>query len=138
MPWFTGWMWPSAAVGHGWLNLGPTLVKVLVLPALRTPLFLLWRSRGATGRVRTTPGALPTAAASMDGSDGRPDGRPGVGKGLKRGLGPRRLVQRRGPVLAAGRPSICQNGDIANNSNDAVPTWPTAQPVQGVWREQYL
>ena len=72
---------PSAMDG-AWLNLGPTLVKVLVLPG-EDPLFLLWRSRGAIGRVHTTPGALPTAAASMDGSDGRPDGRPGEGKGLK-------------------------------------------------------
>ena len=51
---------------------------------VRTPIFLLWRSRGTIGRVRTTPGALPTAAASMDGSDGRPDGRPGGGKGVKK------------------------------------------------------
>ena len=47
-----------------------------------TPILLLWRSRGAIGRVRATPGAPPTAAASMDGSDGRADGIPGGGKGV--------------------------------------------------------
>ena len=48
-----------------------------------TPILLLRRSRGAIGRVRATPGAPPTAAASMDGSDGRADGIPGGGKGLR-------------------------------------------------------
>ena len=38
---------------------------------------------GSHRGVRATPGALPTAAASMDGSDGRADGIPGGGKGLK-------------------------------------------------------
>ena len=48
----------------------------------RTPIFLLWRSRGTIGWVRATPGALPTAPASMDGPDGRGGEIPGVGKGL--------------------------------------------------------
>ena len=60
-----------------------------------TPILLLRRSRGAIGRVRATPGAPPTAAASMDGSDGRADGIPGGGKGL------RLLIQVRLPNLVA-------------------------------------
>ena len=40
----------------------------------RTPIFLLWRSRGTIGWVRAAPGALPTPPASMDGPDGRSDG----------------------------------------------------------------
>ena len=45
--------------------------------------FMLPRSRGAFGRVRATPGALPTAGRRSDGPDGRVDGIPGMGKGLK-------------------------------------------------------
>ena len=41
------------------------------------------RSRGAIGRVRATPGALPTAGRSTDGPEGRANAIPGVGKGLK-------------------------------------------------------
>ena len=37
----------------------------------RTPIILLWRSRRAVGRVRTAPGAPPTAAASPDGREAR-------------------------------------------------------------------
>ena len=43
---------------------------------------MLWRSRGAIGRVRAAPGAPATAAEGMDGSDDRADGIPGTGKGL--------------------------------------------------------
>ena len=44
---------------------------------------MLPRSRGAIGRVRATPGALPTAGRRSDGPDGRVDGIPGTGKGLR-------------------------------------------------------
>ena len=43
---------------------------------------MLPRSRGAIGRVRAAPGALPTAGGSADGPDERADGIPGGGKGL--------------------------------------------------------
>ena len=39
------------------------------------------RSRGAIGRSRATPGALPTAGRSTDGPDGRADGLPASGRG---------------------------------------------------------
>ena len=48
-----------------------------------TPIFITWTIPGHFFLVRAVPGAVPTAAASMDGSDGRPDGSPGTGKGLK-------------------------------------------------------
>ena len=54
---------PSSADGRrcpNWAS-GPLVATFLMLV----------RSRGATGRVRATPGALSTAAASMDGPDGR-------------------------------------------------------------------
>ena len=44
---------------------------------------MLPRSRGAIGRVRATPGALPTAGRRSDGPDGRVDGIPGGGRGLR-------------------------------------------------------
>ena len=47
---------------------------------------MLPRSRGAIGRVRAAPGALPTAGGSADGPDERADGIPGLGKGLSIGL----------------------------------------------------
>ena len=50
---------------------------------LMTPIFITWTIPGHFFLVRAVPGAVPTAAASMDGSDGRPDGSPGGGKGLK-------------------------------------------------------
>ena len=49
---------------------------------LMTPIFITWTIPGHFFLVRAVPGAVPTAAASMDGSDGRPDGIPGTGKGL--------------------------------------------------------
>ena len=49
---------------------------------LMTPIFITWTIPGHFFLVRAVPGAVPTAAASMDGSDGRPDGIPGAGKGL--------------------------------------------------------
>ena len=49
---------------------------------LMATFLMLARSRGAIGRVRTTPWAPPTAAAGMDGSDGRRMHIPGKGKGL--------------------------------------------------------
>ena len=45
---------------------------------------MLWRSRGTTRWVRTTPWAPPTAAAGMDGSDGRRMHIPGSGKGFNK------------------------------------------------------
>ena len=49
---------------------------------LMTPIFITWTIPGHFFLVRAVPGAVPTAAASMDGSDGRPDGSPGAGKGF--------------------------------------------------------
>ena len=49
---------------------------------LMTPIFITWTIPGHFFLVRAVPGAVPTAAASMDGSDGRTDGLPGMGKGL--------------------------------------------------------
>ena len=54
----------------------PPMATFLMLP----------RSRGAIGRVRATPGALPTAGRRSDGPDGRVDGIPGTGKGLRTAL----------------------------------------------------
>ena len=48
---------------------------------LRATFLLLPRSRGAIGRVRATPGAPATAAASMDGPDGRHFESPWGGRG---------------------------------------------------------
>ena len=56
------------------------------LSPVMTPILLLRRSRGAIGRVRATPGALPTAGRRSDGPEGRVDGIPGKGKGLTPGL----------------------------------------------------
>ena len=50
---------------------------------LMTPIIITWTIPGHFYLVRAVPGAVLTAAASMDGSDGRPDGIPGKGKGLK-------------------------------------------------------
>lgn len=50
---------------------------------LMATFLMLARSRGAIGRPRATPGALPTAGRRSDGPDGRVDGIPGQGKGLK-------------------------------------------------------
>ena len=49
---------------------------------MRALIFFLPRSRGTTRWVRTTPWAPPTAAAGMDGSDGRAYKSPVGGKGL--------------------------------------------------------
>ena len=43
---------------------------------------MLPRSRGAIGRVRAAPGALPTAGGSVDGPDAPPLQSPVGGKGL--------------------------------------------------------
>ena len=51
---------------------------------LMTPIFITWTIPGHISLVRAVPGAVPTAAASMDGSDGRTDGLPGARKGLTR------------------------------------------------------
>ena len=77
--------------GHAWLSAdhprwrrrkAKTAKSGLQLPKAFN--FMLWRSRGAIGRVRAAPGAPATAAEGMDGSDDRADGIPGGGKGLKR------------------------------------------------------
>ena len=44
---------------------------------------MLPRSRGAIGRVRAAPGALPTAGRSVDGAEGARTDIPGKGKGLR-------------------------------------------------------
>ena len=67
--------WPlQRRSGRRWpiRELCPLMATFLVLP----------RSRGAIGRSRATPGALPTAGRRSDGPDGRVDGIPGKGKGL--------------------------------------------------------
>ena len=48
---------------------------------LMATFLMLPRSRGAIGRVRATPGALSTAAASMDGPDGHRFESPWQGRG---------------------------------------------------------
>ena len=60
----------------------PKLVKLVLLLGVRTPILLLWRSRGAVEQVRATPGAPPTAGGSMDGPDAPSIEFPGGGKGL--------------------------------------------------------
>ena len=84
MPWFTGW-----AHLHGWPSAGTTMEARGALgrpfwdsSPLMTPIIITWTIPGHFYLVRAVPGAVPTAAASMDGSDGRPDGSPGAGKGL--------------------------------------------------------
>ena len=49
---------------------------------LMATFLMLSRSRGAIGRVRATPGALSTAAASMDGPDGHRLESPWGGRGF--------------------------------------------------------
>jgi len=72
-----------SAMDRAWLDLGPTLMFLGVMSA-EGPHFLPPRSRGTTRWVRTTPWAPPTAAAGMDGSDGRRMHIPGGGRGLRR------------------------------------------------------
>ena len=64
---------PSRPDGPGRPNRqsSPLMATFLMLP----------RSRGATGRVRATPGALSMAGRTMGGPDGRTDGLPGEGRG---------------------------------------------------------
>ena len=76
---------------HGWLSCASNVCPAGSLgrpfwdsSPLMTPIFITWTIPGHFYLVRAVPGAVPTAAASMDGSDGRPDGIPGVGKGLRR------------------------------------------------------
>ena len=81
MPWFTGWACPWLAVGRhhdGSPWIAPTFFLGLQ-PA--DPIFITLTIPGHFYLVRAVPGAVPTAAASMDGSDGRTDGIPGAGKG---------------------------------------------------------
>ena len=54
---------------------------------------MLPRSRGAIGRVRAAPGALPTAGRSVDGAEGARTDIPGKGKGLTPSL-PREIAMR--------------------------------------------
>ena len=84
MPWFTGWASPWLAVGRhhdGSPWIAPTTFLWDSSP-LMTPIFITWTIPGHFYLVRAVPGAVPTAAASMDGSDGRTDGLPGTGKGF--------------------------------------------------------
>ena len=87
MPWFTGWASPWLAVGRhhdGSPWSAPT--TFLGLQSANDPHFYYLDNTGTLllGPY-AVPGAVPTTAASMDGSDGRPDGRPGKGKGLRSG-----------------------------------------------------
>ena len=84
MPWFTGWASPWLAVGrhhHG--SPWSAQMTVLGLQPADDPHFYYLDNTGTLFLVRAVPGAVPTAAASMDGSDGRPDGIPGTGKVYK-------------------------------------------------------
>ena len=63
----------------------PTMWPIRELCPLMATFLMLARSRGAIGRSRATPGALPTAGRRSDGPDGRVDGIPGQGKGLSIG-----------------------------------------------------
>ena len=76
MPWFTGWASPWLAVGRHHDG-RPWSARTTVLglqPPLMTPIIITWTIPGHFYLVRAVPGAVPTAPASMDGSDGRPDG----------------------------------------------------------------
>ena len=82
MPWFTGWAPPWLALGRHHDG-SPSLRRPFWDSSpLMTPIFITWTIPGHFFLVRAVPGAVPTAAASMDGSDGRPDGSPGKGKGF--------------------------------------------------------
>ena len=80
MPWFTGWTSPWLAVGkhHDGSPWGALGRPFWDSSPLMTPIFITWTIPGHFFLVRAVPGAVPTAAASMDGSDGRTDGLPGV------------------------------------------------------------
>ena len=88
VPWFSGWacLWPTGQRAASIEARRPTMIGSDFGPAeghLST--FLMRpRSRGAIGRVRATPGALPTAGRRSDGPDGRVDRIPGTGKGLNK------------------------------------------------------
>ena len=88
MPWFTGWMWPSAAVGAmdgTWLTLGPTLVKVLVLPA-QDPHFFTLAVPGSHRAGPYDPGGAPYGRRGH-GRFRRTDGRSARrGKGVKQNI----------------------------------------------------
>ena len=81
----TGVMVYRMDMAHAWLSADhPRWRRRKAKPAksgLQLPKafnFMLWRSRGAIGRVRAAPGAPATAAEGMDGSDvGRPSVPPG-------------------------------------------------------------
>ena len=76
--------------GRGWPNRE-------FCPLMATFLMLA-RSRGAIGRVRATPGALPTAGRRSDGPDGRVDGIPGKGKGLSGEIPSKKRPRPRAPT----------------------------------------
>ena len=81
MPWFTGWASPWLAVGRHhdgspWIARTTVLGLQPVSSPLMTPIFITWTIPGHFYLVRAVPGAVPTAASSMDGSDGRTDGLP--------------------------------------------------------------
>ena len=83
MPWFTGWASPWLAVcASNVCPAGSLRRPFWDSSPLMTPIFITWTIPGHFYFVRAVPGAVPTAAASMDGSDGRTDGLPGTGKGL--------------------------------------------------------
>ena len=85
--WFTGWEWPWQAVGHGsrMAQFGTDVMGKRGLLHF-VPLIYFLAVLGSPWAGPYDPGALPTAAAGMDGSDGRRIHIPGGGKGLKYGF----------------------------------------------------
>ena len=82
MPWFTGWASPWLAVGRHhdgspW-SARTTFLGLQPTDVCDDTIIITWTIPGHFYLVRAVPGAVPTAAASMDGSDGRTDGLPGV------------------------------------------------------------
>ena len=77
MPWFTGWTSPWLAVGkHHDGSPWSARTTVLGLQPADDPYFYYLDNTGTLLLGPCGPGAVPTAAASMDGSDGRTDGLP--------------------------------------------------------------
>ena len=84
MPWFTGWTSPWLAVGKHHDG-SPWIARTtfLGLQPADDPHFYYLDNTGTLFLGPCGPGGGPYGrAASMDGSDGRPDGIPGTGKGL--------------------------------------------------------
>ena len=78
VPWFAGWASPWSLLAEATsIASARAPMAELGVGSADGPIFLMLpRSRGAIGRVRATPGALPTAGRSTDGLDARVDDTP--------------------------------------------------------------